>query len=77
MCSLRRLAKAIESLQCFSLAADPSFRHLHADSSKEVQLIRGLEFIRGRPFCSRDPPPWVNMCDLTVSLRVPQRRSPP
>lgn len=48
---LHRLAKAIEKLQCFSLAADPSFRHFHSDASKEVKLIRGLEFIRGRPLC--------------------------
>lgn len=47
---LRRLAKAIESLQCFSLAADPSFRHFHSDASKEVKLIQGLGFIRGRTF---------------------------
>lgn len=51
LCSLCRLAKAIEKLQSFSLAADPSFRHFHSDASKEVKLIHGLEFIRGRPFC--------------------------
>lgn len=48
VCSLSRLAKAIEKLQTFSLAADPSFRHFHSDASKEVKLIHGLEFIRGR-----------------------------
>lgn len=57
LCPRCRLAKAIENLQCFSLAAEPSFRHFHTDASKEVQLIHGLEFIRGRPFCSRDPNP--------------------
>lgn len=51
VCFLCRLAKAIENLRCFSLAADPSFRHFHSDASKEVQAIQGLEFIRGRPFC--------------------------
>uniref|UniRef100_A0A3B4TPL5 Tripartite motif containing 46 n=1 Tax=Seriola dumerili TaxID=41447 RepID=A0A3B4TPL5_SERDU len=40
------LVKAIENLQCFSLAADPSFRHFHLDASKEVKLINSLEFIR-------------------------------
>lgn len=42
-----RLVKAIENLQCFSLAADPSFRHFHLDATKEVKLIGGLEFIHG------------------------------
>ncbi|XP_068614914.1 tripartite motif-containing protein 46 [Brachionichthys hirsutus] len=41
-----RLAKAIENLQRFSPSADPSFRHFHLDASKEVKLIRGLEYIR-------------------------------
>uniref|UniRef100_A0A7N8WIR0 Tripartite motif containing 46a n=1 Tax=Mastacembelus armatus TaxID=205130 RepID=A0A7N8WIR0_9TELE len=41
-----RLVKAIENLQCFSLAADPSFRHFHLDASKEIKLINSLEFIR-------------------------------
>ncbi|KAK2844609.1 hypothetical protein Q5P01_011268 [Channa striata] len=40
-----RLVKAIEHLQCFTLAADPSFRHFHLDASKEVKLINSLEFI--------------------------------
>uniref|UniRef100_A0A3Q3K995 Tripartite motif containing 46a n=1 Tax=Monopterus albus TaxID=43700 RepID=A0A3Q3K995_MONAL len=39
------LVKAIENLQCFSLAADPSFRHFHLDASKEVKHINNLEFI--------------------------------
>uniref|UniRef100_A0A672FCG9 Tripartite motif containing 46a n=1 Tax=Salarias fasciatus TaxID=181472 RepID=A0A672FCG9_SALFA len=34
-----RLVKAIENLQCFSLAADPSFGRFHLDASKEVKLI--------------------------------------
>lgn len=42
-----RLVKAIGHLQCFSLSADPSFRHFHLDASKEVKLINSLEFIRG------------------------------
>lgn len=42
--------KAIENLQCFSLSADPSFRHFHLDASKEIKLINSLEFIRGGLF---------------------------
>uniref|UniRef100_A0A3P8RZW0 Tripartite motif containing 46 n=1 Tax=Amphiprion percula TaxID=161767 RepID=A0A3P8RZW0_AMPPE len=40
------LVKAIENLQCFTLAADPSFRHFHLDASKEVKLINSVEFIQ-------------------------------
>lgn len=49
-----RLVKAIENLQCFTLSADPSFRHFHLDATKEVKLIQGLEFIRGRLLCFCD-----------------------
>ncbi|XP_077455596.1 tripartite motif-containing protein 46 [Stigmatopora argus] len=41
-----RLVKAITNLQCFSLSADPSFRHFHLDAEKEIKLITGVEFIR-------------------------------
>lgn len=42
-----RLVKAIENLQCFSLAAEPSFRHFHLDASKEIKIINNLDFIQG------------------------------
>uniref|UniRef100_A0A667ZIE3 Tripartite motif containing 46 n=1 Tax=Myripristis murdjan TaxID=586833 RepID=A0A667ZIE3_9TELE len=45
-----RLVKAIENLQCFSLSADPSFRHFQLDASKELKLVSSLEFIRGGLF---------------------------
>lgn len=45
---LHRLLKAIEHLQCFSLAADPSFRHYSLDATKEVKLINSLKFIQGK-----------------------------
>ncbi|XP_077577865.1 tripartite motif-containing protein 46 [Stigmatopora nigra] len=41
-----RLVKAITNLQCFSLSADPSFRHFHLDAEKEIKLITGVQFIR-------------------------------
>ena len=51
---LCRLVKAIENLQCFSISADPSFRHFHLDASKEVKLINAMDFIHGRLFCPCD-----------------------
>uniref|UniRef100_A0A8D2ZNR0 Tripartite motif containing 46b n=1 Tax=Scophthalmus maximus TaxID=52904 RepID=A0A8D2ZNR0_SCOMX len=44
-----RLNKAIENLQHFSLAADPSFRHFQLDVSKELKLLTDLNFIQA-PF---------------------------
>uniref|UniRef100_A0A8C6WG30 Tripartite motif containing 46b n=1 Tax=Neogobius melanostomus TaxID=47308 RepID=A0A8C6WG30_9GOBI len=41
-----RLSKAIENLQHFSLAADPSFRHFQLDVSKELKLLQDLNFIQ-------------------------------
>uniref|UniRef100_A0A3Q2YJB9 Tripartite motif containing 46b n=1 Tax=Hippocampus comes TaxID=109280 RepID=A0A3Q2YJB9_HIPCM len=38
--------KAIENLQHFALAADPSFRHFQLDVSKELKLLTELNFIR-------------------------------
>ncbi|XP_077446492.1 tripartite motif-containing 46b isoform X4 [Stigmatopora argus] len=41
-----RFSKAIENLQHFSLAAEPSFRHFQLDVSKELKLLTDLNFIR-------------------------------
>uniref|UniRef100_A0A3P9KZ88 Tripartite motif containing 46b n=1 Tax=Oryzias latipes TaxID=8090 RepID=A0A3P9KZ88_ORYLA len=41
-----RLSKAIENLQHFSLAADPSFRHFQLDVSKELKFLTELNFIQ-------------------------------
>ncbi|XP_019723321.1 tripartite motif-containing 46b isoform X3 [Hippocampus comes] len=41
-----RFSKAIENLQHFALAADPSFRHFQLDVSKELKLLTELNFIR-------------------------------
>uniref|UniRef100_A0A665WYR0 Tripartite motif containing 46b n=1 Tax=Echeneis naucrates TaxID=173247 RepID=A0A665WYR0_ECHNA len=41
-----RLSKAIENLQHFTLAADPSFRHFQLDVSKELKLLTELNFIQ-------------------------------
>uniref|UniRef100_A0A672IWD6 Tripartite motif containing 46b n=1 Tax=Salarias fasciatus TaxID=181472 RepID=A0A672IWD6_SALFA len=42
----RSSAKAIENLQHFTLAADPSFRHFQLDVSKELKLLTELNFIQ-------------------------------
>ncbi|XP_034016447.1 tripartite motif-containing 46b isoform X1 [Thalassophryne amazonica] len=44
-----RLNKAIDNLQHFSLAADPSFRHFQLDVSKELKFLTELNFIQA-PF---------------------------
>uniref|UniRef100_A0A673N8Y0 Tripartite motif containing 46b n=1 Tax=Sinocyclocheilus rhinocerous TaxID=307959 RepID=A0A673N8Y0_9TELE len=41
-----RLAQSIESVQRFSLSADPSFRHFQLDVSRELKLLTDLNFIR-------------------------------
>lgn len=43
-----RLAHSIESMQRFSLSADPSFRHFQLDVSRELKLLADLNFIQGR-----------------------------
>uniref|UniRef100_A0A8C3A1T4 Tripartite motif containing 46b n=1 Tax=Cyclopterus lumpus TaxID=8103 RepID=A0A8C3A1T4_CYCLU len=42
-----RFNKAIENLQHFTLAAEPSFRHFQLDVSKELKLLTDLNFIQG------------------------------
>lgn len=46
-CHSLRLAQSIESLQSFSLSADPSFRHFQLDVSRELKLLTDLNFIQG------------------------------
>uniref|UniRef100_A0A8C3A103 Tripartite motif containing 46b n=1 Tax=Cyclopterus lumpus TaxID=8103 RepID=A0A8C3A103_CYCLU len=41
-----RFNKAIENLQHFTLAAEPSFRHFQLDVSKELKLLTDLNFIQ-------------------------------
>ncbi|XP_040044862.2 tripartite motif-containing 46b isoform X3 [Gasterosteus aculeatus] len=41
-----RFSTAIENLQHFTLAADPSFRHFQLDVSKELKLLTELNFIQ-------------------------------
>ncbi|XP_022612496.1 tripartite motif-containing protein 46 isoform X1 [Seriola dumerili] len=71
-----RLVKAIENLQCFSLAADPSFRHFHLDASKEVKLINSLEFIRAPLAPVIDTQKTLAYDQLFLCWRLPQDSAP-
>uniref|UniRef100_A0A8C4GRR0 Tripartite motif containing 46a n=1 Tax=Dicentrarchus labrax TaxID=13489 RepID=A0A8C4GRR0_DICLA len=71
-----RLVKAIENLQCFSLSADPSFRHFHLDASKEVKLIHSLEFIRAPLAPVIDTQKTLAYDELFLCWRLPQDSAP-
>uniref|UniRef100_A0A8D3B2B6 Tripartite motif containing 46a n=1 Tax=Scophthalmus maximus TaxID=52904 RepID=A0A8D3B2B6_SCOMX len=71
-----RLVKAIENLQCFSLVADPSFRHFHLDASKEVKLINSIEFIRAPLAPVIDTQKTLAYDQLFLCWRLPQDSAP-
>uniref|UniRef100_A0A665VN33 Tripartite motif containing 46a n=1 Tax=Echeneis naucrates TaxID=173247 RepID=A0A665VN33_ECHNA len=68
--------RAIENLQCFSLAADPSFRHYHLDASKEVKVINNLEFIRAPLAPVIDTQKTLAYDQLFLCWRLPQDSAP-
>ncbi|XP_056299875.1 tripartite motif-containing protein 46 isoform X1 [Pseudoliparis swirei] len=71
-----RLVKAIENLQCFTPSADPSFRHFHLDTSKEVQLIHSLEFIHAPLAPVIDTQKTLAYDQLFLCWRLPQDSAP-
>ncbi|XP_035018340.1 tripartite motif-containing protein 46 isoform X1 [Hippoglossus stenolepis] len=71
-----RLVKAIENLQCFTFAADSSFRHFHLDASKEVKLINSLEFIRAPVAPVIDTQKTLAYDQLFLCWRLPQDSAP-
>ncbi|XP_054477882.1 tripartite motif-containing protein 46 isoform X2 [Anoplopoma fimbria] len=71
-----RLVKAIEHLQCFSLSADPSFKHFHLDASKEVKLIHSLEFIQAPLAPVIDTQKTLAYDQLFLCWRLPQDSAP-
>ncbi|XP_078027700.1 tripartite motif-containing protein 46 isoform X1 [Epinephelus lanceolatus] len=71
-----RLVKAIENLQCFTLSADPSFRHFHLDASKEVKLISSLGFIRAPLAPVIDTQKTLAYDQLFLCWRLPQDSAP-
>uniref|UniRef100_UPI003AAB5FF0 tripartite motif-containing protein 46 n=1 Tax=Centroberyx gerrardi TaxID=166262 RepID=UPI003AAB5FF0 len=71
-----RLVKAIENLQCFSLSADPSFRHFQLDASKELKLISSLEFIHAPLAPVIDTQKTLAYDQLFLCWRLPQDSAP-
>ncbi|XP_067354181.1 tripartite motif-containing 46b isoform X4 [Channa argus] len=71
-----RLSKAIENLQHFTLAADPSFRHFQLDVTKELKLLTELNFIQA-PFAPViDTQRTLAYDQLFLCWRLPQESAP-
>ncbi|KAM4630225.1 tripartite motif-containing 46b [Polymixia lowei] len=71
-----RLSKSIENLQCFSLAADPSFRHFQLDVTKELKLITELHFIQAPLAPVIDTQRTLAYDQLYLCWRLPQDSAP-
>ncbi|KAI1901512.1 hypothetical protein AGOR_G00035190 [Albula goreensis] len=71
-----RLMRAIDSLQCFSLAADPSFRHFQLDISRELKLLSNMEFIRAPLAPVIDTQRTLAYDQLFLCWRLPQDSAP-
>ncbi|KAM3858257.1 tripartite motif-containing 46b [Diretmus argenteus] len=71
-----RLNKSIEHLQCFSLAADPSFRHFQLDVSKELKFLTDLHFIQAPLAPVIDTQRTLAYDQLFLCWRLPQESSP-
>ncbi|XP_034030643.1 tripartite motif-containing protein 46 [Thalassophryne amazonica] len=71
-----RLVKAIESLQCFSLPAEPSFGHFHLDASKELKLINNVDFIHAPLAPVIDTQKTLAYDQLFLCWRLPQDSAP-
>ncbi|XP_056153997.1 tripartite motif-containing 46b [Lampris incognitus] len=71
-----RLNKSIENLQCFSLAADPSFRHFQLDVCKELKLLTELHFIHAPLAPVIDTQRTLAYDQLFLCWRLPPDSSP-
>uniref|UniRef100_A0A3B3X513 RING-type E3 ubiquitin transferase n=1 Tax=Poecilia mexicana TaxID=48701 RepID=A0A3B3X513_9TELE len=71
-----RLSKAIENLQHFTLAADPSFRHFQLDVSKELKLLTELNFIQAPLAPVIDTQRSLAYDQLFLCWRLPQESAP-
>ncbi|XP_070292187.1 tripartite motif-containing protein 46 isoform X1 [Salvelinus sp. IW2-2015] len=71
-----RLSTSIEGLQCFSLAADPSFRHFQLDVSKELKLLTDLQFIQAPLAPVIDTQKTLAYDQLFLCWRLPQESAP-
>uniref|UniRef100_A0A3P8V8M5 Tripartite motif containing 46b n=1 Tax=Cynoglossus semilaevis TaxID=244447 RepID=A0A3P8V8M5_CYNSE len=68
--------KAIENLQHFTLAADPSFRHFQLDVSKELKLLTELNFIQAPLAPVIDTQRTLAYDQLFLCWRLPQDSAP-
>ncbi|XP_046700255.1 tripartite motif-containing 46b isoform X2 [Silurus meridionalis] len=71
-----RLAQSIDSLQSFSLSADPSFRHFQLDVSRELKLLTDLNFIQAPLAPVIDTQHTLAYDQLFLCWRLPQESSP-
>ncbi|XP_064210481.1 tripartite motif-containing protein 46 isoform X2 [Anguilla rostrata] len=71
-----RLLKTIENLQCFSLSADPSFRHFQVDISRELKMLNSLEFIKAPLAPVIDTQRTLAYDQLFLCWRLPQDSAP-
>ncbi|KAK1880190.1 Tripartite motif-containing protein 46 [Dissostichus eleginoides] len=71
-----RFSKAIENLQHFTLAADPSFRHFQLDVSKELKLLTDLTFIKAPVAPVIDTQHTLAYDQLFLCWRLPQESAP-
>uniref|UniRef100_A0A672P2Z8 Tripartite motif-containing protein 46-like n=1 Tax=Sinocyclocheilus grahami TaxID=75366 RepID=A0A672P2Z8_SINGR len=71
-----RLAQSIESVQRFSLSADPSFRHFQLDVSRELKLLTDLNFIQAPLAPVIDTQRTLAYDQLFLCWRLPQDSTP-
>ncbi|XP_061753418.1 tripartite motif-containing 46b isoform X3 [Nerophis ophidion] len=71
-----RFSQAIENLQHFVLAADPSFRHFQLDVSKELKLLTELNFTRAPQAPVLDTQHSLAYDQLYLSWRLPPSSAP-
>uniref|UniRef100_A0A673ISJ5 Tripartite motif-containing protein 46-like n=1 Tax=Sinocyclocheilus rhinocerous TaxID=307959 RepID=A0A673ISJ5_9TELE len=71
-----RLAQSIESMQRFSLSADPSFRHFQLDVSRELKLLTDLNFIQAPLAPVIDTQRTLAYDQLFLCWRSPQDSTP-
>ncbi|XP_062343357.1 tripartite motif-containing 46b isoform X2 [Osmerus eperlanus] len=71
-----RLSKSIEGMQCFSLVADPSFRHFQLDVSKELKLLTELQFTQAPLAPVIDTQRTLAYDQLFLCWRLPQESAP-
>uniref|UniRef100_A0A671MGF1 Tripartite motif-containing protein 46-like n=1 Tax=Sinocyclocheilus anshuiensis TaxID=1608454 RepID=A0A671MGF1_9TELE len=71
-----RLAQSVESVQRFSLSADPSFRHFQLDVSRMLKLLTDLNFIQAPLAPVIDTQRTLAYDQLFLCWRLPQDSTP-